>query len=81
MSIVGKKIGFSEFASPGKVPWRDLDVDIVIEAPDKFHTTELLQPDFDGGVKKVIVAAAVKEGALNLVMRINDHLSQPDQHR
>jgi glyceraldehyde 3-phosphate dehydrogenase len=31
-------------------------------------------------VKKVIVAAPVKSGALNIVMGVNDHLYQPDQH-
>jgi glyceraldehyde 3-phosphate dehydrogenase len=32
-------------------------------------------------VKKVIVAAPVKSGALNIVMGINDHLYRPDEHR
>ena len=80
MSIAGKKIGFSEFASPGEVPWSDYDVDIVIEASGKFRTTELLQPYFDAGIKKVIVAAPVKEGALNIVMGVNDHLYQAKRH-
>jgi len=32
-------------------------------------------------VKKVIVAAPVKEEALNIVMGVNDHLYQADKHR
>jgi len=39
-----------------------------------------LQPYFDRGVKKVIVAAPVKEGALNIVMGVNDHLYVPGKH-
>ena len=31
-------------------------------------------------MKKVIVAAPVKSGALNIVMGVNDHLYEPDQH-
>jgi glyceraldehyde 3-phosphate dehydrogenase len=78
--IDGKRIGFSEYKSPGEVPWKEYGVDIVIESSGRFRTPELLQPYFDGGVKKVIVAAPVKQGALNIVMGINDHLYDPQQH-
>ncbi|WP_305046855.1 ArsJ-associated glyceraldehyde-3-phosphate dehydrogenase [Geoalkalibacter sp.] len=80
LSIDGKRISFSEHKNPGEVPWRDLGVDIVIESSGKFRTAALLQPYFDGGVKKVIVAAPVKEGALNVVMGVNDDLYDPRAH-
>src|SRR5439155_1757656 len=35
----------------------------------------------DAGVRKVVVAAPVKEGALNVVMGVNDHLYRPSEHR
>ncbi len=80
LSIDGKRIGFSEHKTPGEVPWDELGIDIVIEASGKFRTTELLQPYYDRGVKKVIVAAPVKQGALNIVMGVNDHLYNPVEH-
>jgi glyceraldehyde 3-phosphate dehydrogenase len=75
-----KAVSFSEDKSPGDVSWDKMGVDIVIESSGKFRTTELLQPYFDRGVKKVIVAAPVKEGAFNIVMGVNDHLYEPDKH-
>jgi len=78
--IDGKRVGFSEHKTPGEVPWGEYGVDIVIESSGKFRTPELLQPYFDGGVKKVIVAAPVKEGALNLVVGVNDSLYDPSRH-
>lgn len=78
--IDGKRVGFSECASPGEVPWAGSGVDIVIESSGKFRTPELLQPYFDSGAKKVIVAAPVKQGALNVVMGVNDHLYNPAEH-
>ncbi|MHB1397305.1 MAG: ArsJ-associated glyceraldehyde-3-phosphate dehydrogenase [Trichloromonadaceae bacterium] len=78
--IDGKRIGFSESKSPGEVPWGELGVDIVIEASGKFRTPETLQPYFERGVKKVIVAAPVKQGALNVVMGVNDQLYNPAEH-
>jgi len=54
--------------------------DIVIESSGKFRTPDTLQAYFDQGVKKVVVAAPVKDGALNIVMGVNDHLYNPDEH-
>jgi glyceraldehyde 3-phosphate dehydrogenase len=62
------------------VPWADHGVDIVLECSGRFRTPELLAPYYDHGVKKVIVAAPVKEGALNVVYGINDHLYDPAEH-
>ena len=78
--IDGKPISFSEFAKPGDIPWEDYGVDIVLECSGKFRDSETLDPYFKRGVKKVIVAAPVKQGALNIVMGINDDLYEPDQH-
>jgi glyceraldehyde 3-phosphate dehydrogenase len=52
----------------------------VIESSGKFRTPESLQPYFDKGVRKVIVAAPVKGGALNVVVGCNDHLYDPREH-
>jgi glyceraldehyde 3-phosphate dehydrogenase len=76
-----QKISFSEYAKPELVNWQELGVDLVLECSGKFRTPETLNPYFSKGVKKVIVAAPVKEEALNIVMGINDHLYDPAQHR
>lgn len=78
--VDGQRVHCSRVASPAEMNLTDVDVDIVIDATGAFRTPERLQPYFDAGVKKVIVAAPVKEGALNIVMGCNDHLYDPDQH-
>ncbi|GBO55783.1 NAD-dependent glyceraldehyde-3-phosphate dehydrogenase [Pseudanabaena sp. lw0831] len=75
-----QKLSFSEYAKPELVNWQELGVDIVLECSGKFRTPETLNPYFTKGVKKVIVAAPVKEEALNIVMGINDYLYDPAQH-
>ncbi|MGG6293916.1 ArsJ-associated glyceraldehyde-3-phosphate dehydrogenase [Leptolyngbya sp. AN02str] len=80
ISIDGKPITVSEFPNPGDVPWEDFGVDVVLECSGKFRTTETLEPYFKRGVRKVIVAAPVKSGALNVVMGVNDHLYDAVQH-
>lgn len=80
ITIDGKRIGFSACSSPGEVPFRDAGVDLVLECSGKFRTAAALAPFFANGVKKVIVAAPVKEGALNVVMGVNDHEYRPSEH-
>ena len=78
--IDGRTACFSAEKAPGDVPWGERGVDIVIESSGKFRTPELLHPYYDRGVKKVIVAAPVKQGALNIVMGVNDDLYDRDRH-
>ena len=71
-------IAYTGVPSPGAVPW---DVDVVLECSGKFRTIDSLQPFFERGVKKVIVAAPVKDDrALNVVVGVNDHLYNPPVH-
>jgi glyceraldehyde 3-phosphate dehydrogenase len=81
VAIDGKAVGFTAFATPGEVPWKERGVDLVLECAGKFRTPALLEPYFTAGVKKVIVAAPVKEEALNIVVGVNDHLYEPKNHR
>ena len=78
--IAGKRLTFSESAKPADVPWQELGVDIVLECTGKFRTPETLQPYFERGVRKVIVAAPVKDQALNVVVGVNDHEYRPATH-
>ncbi len=78
--IEDRALTFSEKSTPGAVPWQAMGVDIVLECSGKFRTPALLEPYFAGGVRKVIVAAPVKEGGFNVVMGCNDHLYEPAQH-
>ena len=79
-SIEGRHVGFSHHASPGDINWAELGVDVVVESSGQFRTPESIAPHFDRGARKVVVAAPVKDGALNIVMGCNDHLYDPAEH-
>ncbi|MDP2699507.1 ArsJ-associated glyceraldehyde-3-phosphate dehydrogenase [Thalassospira sp.] len=73
-------IGFSANTTPGATDWMAAGCDMVLECTGVFKTPETIQPYFDQGIKKVIVAAPVKQGALNIVYGINDDLYDPATH-
>ena len=80
LRVNGTELGYSGVAEPGDVPWGELGVEIVLECSGRFRTLERLDPYFRQGVRKVIVAAPVKIGALNVVVGVNDHLYEPQRH-
>ena len=80
--IGDRRIGFSAAPVPEDVAWGDLGCDIVLDCTGKFLKTTQLAAYFARGVKRVIVAAPVKDGgALNIVVGVNDHLYDPREHR
>jgi glyceraldehyde 3-phosphate dehydrogenase len=81
ISVNGHRIGFTNATAPEEVAWNEYGVEIVLECSGKFLTPEALAPHFKPGVSKVIVAAPVKQGALNVVMGVNDHLYDPPRHQ
>ena len=80
ITIDGQTISYSSADTPGAVDWGEKGVELVLECSGKFRTPALLQPYFDQGIKKVIVAAPVKDGALNIVVGCNEHLYRPSEH-
>ena len=80
--IGNRRIGFTAGPSPDEVPWGDLGCDVVLECTGKFLNPCQLQGYFNRGVRRVIVAAPVKDpAALNVVVGVNDHRYEPDRHR
>ena len=80
LTVNGTRLGYSSDAKPGDVPWGEMGIEMVIECSGRFRTPEALAAYFQQGVRKVIVAAPVKEGALNVVVGVNDHLYDPERH-
>ncbi|MBN9499696.1 MAG: type I glyceraldehyde-3-phosphate dehydrogenase [Afipia sp. 62-7] len=82
IGIAERRMGFSDAANPGDVDWGGLGCDVVLECTGKFLTPDQLQAYFERGVKRVIVAAPVKDdAALNVVVGVNDKRYDPQRHR
>lgn len=80
ITVDGHEIAVTLEDSIEAVDWSGCD--IVIEASGAYRTNDTLQPYFDQGVKKVVVACPVKEDdVLNVVIGCNDDLYDKDKHR
>jgi len=87
--INGKTIKVFSEKDPGKLPWKDLGVDIVIEStgqftdakgdPEKGKAGARVHID-QGGAKKVIISAPAKNEDITIVLGVNDSLYDPAKH-
>jgi glyceraldehyde 3-phosphate dehydrogenase len=76
----GDRIAYSDATGPAEVRWDEAGVEVVLECSGRFRTAESLAPYFEQGVRKVIVAAPVKKGALNVVVGVNDDPAELASH-
>ena len=76
------QIGWSAASTPDAVAWGDLGVEVVLECSGRFRSRDdARRPYLARGVRKVVVAAPVKDGcALNVVVGVNDDRYDPDEH-
>jgi len=83
--VDGKEIKVFAERNPGDLPWGELDVDVVIESTGFFRdNAKDGKPGYDShlaaGAKKVIISAPAKGTAETVVLSVNDHVLDADDH-
>jgi len=77
MTVNGNRIRVLSKKDPEKLPWGELDIDIVIESTGQFVTKTKANKHIKAGAKRVIISAPAKGESKNvkyLVLGINDHI-------
>ncbi|WP_413113317.1 ArsJ-associated glyceraldehyde-3-phosphate dehydrogenase [Thaumasiovibrio sp. DFM-14] len=78
--IDGKSLKTTQAREIDDVDWSGCDV--VIEATGVHRSSVFLNKYLDQGVGRVVVSAPVKEdGIANIVVGVNDHIFNPEEHR
>lgn len=78
--INGKKIIVLNENDPERLPWNNLDVDIVIESTGKFTKREDAKKHIKAGAKKVIITAPGKDEDITIVMGVNEDKYEENIH-
>lgn len=60
--IDGKKVTFISEKDTTKLPWKDLNIDVVVESTGLFTSFDKATFHLDQGAKKVVISAPAKEG-------------------
>lgn len=78
--VNGKRIQIISEKDPGKLPWKDLGVDIVFESTGIFRDRSQASKHLDAGAKKVIISAPAPDPDITLVIGVNHEQYDPENH-
>jgi glyceraldehyde 3-phosphate dehydrogenase len=80
LKAAGSEITLLSEKDPGQMPWRDLEVEVVIESTGFFTKRDAAQKHLDAGARKVIISAPATDPDLTVVLGVNDDLYDAEQH-
>jgi glyceraldehyde 3-phosphate dehydrogenase len=78
--VNGKKVQLLSSRDPKELPWKELGIDIVIEATGKFNSKEKASLHLEAGAKRVILTAPGKNEDITIVMGVNEEMLDIDHH-
>ncbi|MBA3841796.1 MAG: type I glyceraldehyde-3-phosphate dehydrogenase [Actinobacteria bacterium] len=80
LKIDGNEVRGLAERDPGALPWRDLEVDVVIESTGFFTSRDGAQKHLDAGAKKVVISAPATDPDITVVLGVNDDTYDADKH-
>jgi glyceraldehyde 3-phosphate dehydrogenase len=78
--VNGKRVQLVSERDPLNLPWKEMGIDIVIEATGKFNSREKAALHLEAGAKKVILTAPGKKEDITIVMGVNEDKLDIDKH-
>ncbi|WP_433743580.1 glyceraldehyde-3-phosphate dehydrogenase [Falsibacillus pallidus] len=78
--VNGKRIQLINQRNPEELPWKELGIDIVIEATGKFNSRDKAALHLEAGAKKVILTAPGKNEDVTIVMGVNESALDLSKH-
>jgi glyceraldehyde 3-phosphate dehydrogenase len=79
--VDGREIKVLGVTEPDKLPWKDMDVDVVIESTGRFTDRPSAARHLDAGAKWVIISAPAKEPDATVCMGVNEEILDPTKHK
>ncbi len=77
--IDGKKLKVTAEKDPSKLPWKELQVDFVVESTGVFRTRDKVALHLDAGAPKVLLTVPAKDEIdATIVLGVNDHMLKPE---
>lgn len=80
ITINGDKIKVLKEKDPALLPWKDLNVDVVLESTGRFTKADDAKKHIAGGAKKVIISAPATGEDITVVLGVNSDKYDPAKH-
>src|SRR5436309_6505160 len=80
--VRGHKIKVLKEREPANLPWRKLEVDVVLEATGLFTSREKAELHLTkAGAKRVLISAPAKDPDVTICVGVNDNVYDPAKHK
>src|SRR5205814_1005393 len=80
--VRGHKIKILKERDPANLPWKKLDVDVVLESTGLFTSREKADLHLSkAGAKRVLISAPAKDPDVTICMGVNDNVYDPAKHK
>ena len=80
ISVDGKSVKVLSEREPTALPWKDMDVDVVVESTGLFTDREGASQHLTAGADKVVISAPASDPDITIVLGVNDDKYDADQH-
>ena len=78
--VDGKEIKIYKEADPNNLPWKELDVDVVLECTGFFTSKDKASAHINAGAKKVIISAPAGNDLKTIVYGVNEDILTKDDN-
>ena len=78
--VDGKEIKVLYESNPDKLPWKEMEIDVVLECSGRFRDREGASKHITAGAKKVLVSAPAKGMDFTVVRGVNESLYDKEKH-
>lgn len=78
--VNGRRVKLINNRDPKLLPWKEMNIDIVIEATGKFNDRSKAALHLEAGAKRVILSAPGKNEDVTIVMGVNEEVLEIDKH-
>jgi glyceraldehyde 3-phosphate dehydrogenase (phosphorylating) len=80
ISVDGKSFRVLAERDPSGLPWKDMDVDVVVESTGLFTSRDGASQHLTAGADKVVISAPATDPDITLVLGVNDDAYDPEKH-
>jgi glyceraldehyde 3-phosphate dehydrogenase len=81
ITVGGLELQAFSIPEPKDLPWRELDIDVVVESTGRFTKRDQAQAHLDAGADSVVISAVANDADVVLVLGVNDDAYEAERHR
>lgn len=76
LTVDGREIKSLSESDPSRLPWKDLEIDVVVESTGVFTSYDKAKPHLDAGAKRVVLSAPAKDEGQSVTATPNVNIDE-----